>query len=119
LNELKREEVTGWHWFVGEVKAAWRRFGLALHVPSRAAVGSALHGSVIGGAAVPMEARGGSQWKPEVGADGETKMGQEPRRLQHKLFLFLNFKQDFRFKNQSLKYFGTEFELKSNWDKLE
>jgi hypothetical protein len=40
---------------------------------------------------VPMEAGGGSRWKPEVGANGETKMGQEPRRLQHKLFLFFEF----------------------------
>jgi hypothetical protein len=35
-----------------------------------------------------METGGGSRWKPEVGADGETKMGREPRGLQHKLFLF-------------------------------
>jgi hypothetical protein len=28
------------------------------------------------------------RWKPEVGADGETKMGRKPRRLQHELFLF-------------------------------
>jgi hypothetical protein len=46
---------------------------------------------MTGGAAVPMEAGGGSRWKPEVGANGETKMGREPRRLQHKLFLFFEF----------------------------
>jgi hypothetical protein len=28
------------------------------------------------------------------------EMGRKLRRLQHKLFLFLNFKQNFRFKNQ-------------------
>jgi hypothetical protein len=31
------------------------------------------------------------RWKPEVGADGETKMGREPRRLQYNLFLFFEF----------------------------
>jgi hypothetical protein len=48
----------------------------------------------------PMEAGGASQWRDENGLSDE--MGQKPRRLQHKLFLsfFLNFKQDFRFKNQ-------------------
>jgi hypothetical protein len=35
------------------------------------------------------------------GSEGETKMGREPRRLQHNpFFIFLNFKLDFRFKNQ-------------------
>jgi hypothetical protein len=33
------------------------------------------------------------------GSEGETKMGRKARRLQHKLF-FLNFKHDYRFKNQ-------------------
>jgi hypothetical protein len=33
------------------------------------AVGDGWHGSVAGGAAVPMEAGGGSRWKPEVRAD--------------------------------------------------
>jgi hypothetical protein len=47
----------------------------------------------------PMETGGGSRWKDENGPSDE--MGQKPRRMQHKLFLlFLNFKQDFRFKNQ-------------------
>jgi hypothetical protein len=50
-------------------------------VRRRAAVGSAQHGGEAGGAAVPMEAGGGSRWKSEVGADGKTKMGREPRRL--------------------------------------
>jgi hypothetical protein len=76
----------------GEVKAARRRFSLALRVWRRAAVGSAQHDGAARGVAVLMEVGGGSRWKPEVGADGETKMGREPRRLQHKLFLFLNFK---------------------------
>jgi hypothetical protein len=61
---------------VGEVKAARWRFSLALCAWRRAAVGSAQHGGTAGGAAVPMEAGGGSQWKPEVGADGETKMSR-------------------------------------------
>jgi hypothetical protein len=45
-----------------------------------------------------MEAGGGSQWRDDNGPSDE--MGRRPRRLQHKLFLFLIFKQDFRFKNQ-------------------
>jgi hypothetical protein len=76
---------------------------LALHTRRRAAVGSAWHGGAAGGAAVPMEAIGGRRWKPELGVDGETKMGRELRRLQHKLFLFFNVKLDFRFKNQWLE----------------
>jgi hypothetical protein len=39
-------------------------------------VGSAQHDSTARGAAVPMQARGGSRWKLEVGADGEMKMDQ-------------------------------------------
>jgi hypothetical protein len=87
------------------------------------AVSSAQHGDTTGGAAVSMEAGGGSRWKPKVGVDGSRRwetmeagggsrwkdkngpsdeMGRKPRRLQHKLF-FLNFKQDFRFKNQSFE----------------
>jgi hypothetical protein len=42
----------------------------------RAAVGSTQHGGMARGAAVPMEAGGGSRWKSELGADGETKMGR-------------------------------------------
>jgi hypothetical protein len=38
----------------------------------------------------PMEARGGSRWRDENGSSDE--MGRKPRRLQHKLFLFFNFK---------------------------
>jgi hypothetical protein len=49
----------------------------------------------------PMEAGGGSRWRDENGSSDE--MGRKPRRLQHKLFLFLNFKQDFRFKNQRVE----------------
>jgi hypothetical protein len=44
-----------------------------------------------------METGGGSRWRDENGPSDE--MGRKSRRLQHKLF-FLNFKQDFRFKNQ-------------------
>jgi hypothetical protein len=60
--ELKGEEEMGRRRFSGGSEGGMTvlRFG-----SSRAA----------GGAAVPMEARGGSRWKPEVGADGETKMG--------------------------------------------
>jgi hypothetical protein len=54
---------------VGEVKAARRRFGLALRARRMAAVGGARHGGAAGGAAVLMEAGGGSRWKPVVGAD--------------------------------------------------
>jgi hypothetical protein len=61
-------------------------------------VGSAQHGGAAGREAVPMEAGGGSRWRDENGPSDE--MGRKPRRLQHKLFLFLNFKQDFRLKNQ-------------------
>jgi hypothetical protein len=61
---------------VGEVKAASRRFSLALRAWRRAAVGSAQHGGTAERAAVLMEARGGSRWKPEVGTNGNTKMGQ-------------------------------------------
>jgi hypothetical protein len=46
----------------------------------------------------PMEDGGGRRWRNENGPSDE--MGRKPRRLQHKLFLFLNFKQDFRFKTQ-------------------
>jgi hypothetical protein len=45
-----------------------------------------------------MEAGGGSRWRDENGPSDE--MGRKPRRLQHKLFLFLNFIKDFGFKNQ-------------------
>jgi hypothetical protein len=38
-------------------------------VRRRAVVGCARHGGAAGGAVVPMEAGGGSRWKPEVGAD--------------------------------------------------
>jgi hypothetical protein len=38
-------------------------------VRRRAAVGGARHDGTAGGAAVPMEARVGSRWKSEVGAD--------------------------------------------------
>jgi hypothetical protein len=54
----------------------------------------------------PMEAGGGSRWKPEVGADGETKMGRVTKWAESQggcsinSFIVLNFKQDFRFKNQ-------------------
>jgi hypothetical protein len=95
------------------VKAARRCFGLALRVRRRATVGD-----VTRGAAVPMDAGGGSRWKPEVGADvpgqkaewsGLVSMGVKERRKWaesqrgcsiNSFFLFLNFKLDFRFKNQ-------------------
>jgi hypothetical protein len=102
----------------GEVKAARRCFGLALRVRRRAAVGGARHGGATRGAAVPMDAGGGSRWKPEVGADvpgqkakwsGLVSVGVKERRKWaesqrgcsiNSFFLFLNFKLDFRFKNQ-------------------
>jgi hypothetical protein len=49
---------------------------LALHAGRRAAVGSTQHGGAAEGAAMPMDAGGGSRWKLEVGANGETKMGR-------------------------------------------
>jgi hypothetical protein len=74
---------------VGEVKAAIRRFCLALQARRRVAVGSAQHGGTAGGVAVPMEAGGGSRWKDENGPSEE--MGRKPRWMQHKLFLFFEF----------------------------
>jgi hypothetical protein len=43
-------------------------------------VGSAQLGGVAGGAAVPLEAGGGSRWKPEVGADGSWRWEPMERR---------------------------------------
>jgi hypothetical protein len=48
----------------------------------KAAVDSAQHGGATGGAAMPMEARGGSRWRDKNGPSD--KMGRKPRRLQHK-----------------------------------
>jgi hypothetical protein len=83
---------------------------LALHTWRRAVVSSVQHGGAAGGAAVPMEAGGESQWKLEVGADGKTKMGRVMKWAEsqggcsiNSFFLFLNFKQDFRFKNQGFE----------------
>jgi hypothetical protein len=50
-----------------------------------------------------MEAEGGSRWKPEVGANGETKWAKSQGGYNINSFFFLNFKQDFRFKNQRLE----------------
>jgi hypothetical protein len=119
---------------VGEVKAAWWRFGLALRAQRRAAVGDARH-------VMRPEGRRG-RWKPEVGADGSRiwepmyqakrsngagrfrwewrrdenglsdEMGRKARMLQHKLFLFfwiLNRILDSKIKG--LKYFWTEVKL--------
>jgi hypothetical protein len=44
---------------MGEMKKVGRRFGLATHAQRRAADGGTWHGGVVGGAAVPMGARGG------------------------------------------------------------
>jgi hypothetical protein len=82
---------------------------LAVRSQRRATVGGARYGGAAEGVEVPMEAGGGSRCTGPKGravragfggSAGETKMGRKLRRLQHKLFLFLNFKQNFRFKNQ-------------------
>jgi hypothetical protein len=51
---------------------------LALRARRRAAVGNAQHGGAARGVAVPMEAGGGSRWKPEVGADGSWRWEPMP-----------------------------------------
>jgi hypothetical protein len=65
-------------------------------------VGGLRHGGTAGGVAVPMEARGGNRRtgpkglaeRPDFGGSEGDKnglsdeMGQKPKRLQHKLFLF-------------------------------
>jgi hypothetical protein len=51
-------------------------------------------------------ADGSQTWEPEVGADGEMKMGRVTKWAESQggciinYFFFKNFKQDFRFKNQ-------------------
>jgi hypothetical protein len=55
-----------------------------------------------------MEAGGVSRWKLELGADGETKMCRVTKWAECQggcsiNSFFLNFKQDFRFKNQSFE----------------
>jgi hypothetical protein len=99
LKELKGEEETRWRRFSGgsEGGMTMLRFG-----SSRAEEGGSRQRTARR-----------CQWKPKVGADGSRRwepmerrkwasdeMGRKPIRMQHKLFLFLNFKQDFRFKNQ-------------------
>jgi hypothetical protein len=57
---VKGEEETGQHRFSGGSEGGITAQWLALCLRRRAAVGGARHGGTAGGAAVPMEARGGS-----------------------------------------------------------
>jgi hypothetical protein len=106
LKELKGEEETGRRRFSGGSEGGMTALRF---VSSRTEEGGSWQSAARrcgrrGGGAVgsrrwePLEAGGGSRWRDENGLSDE--MGRKPRRLQHKLFIFLNFKQDFRFKNQ-------------------
>jgi hypothetical protein len=97
-NELKGEEEAGQRRFSGGSEGGMTalRFGSSCTEEG----GSRQHTARRRGqgAAVPMEARGGSRWKPEVGADGKTKMGRVTKWAGSQggcsinSFFFLNFK---------------------------
>jgi hypothetical protein len=72
----------------------------------RAAIGSAQHGGTAGGAAVTMEAGGGSRWKDENGSSDE--MGRNrfgPPEKQKSFWNFflavLNLKSKLKFKSNT------------------
>jgi hypothetical protein len=74
--ELKGEEEMGLRRFSGGSESGMTalRFG-SLRAEEG---GSAQHGGAAGGAAVPMEAGGGSRWKQEVGANGSRRWEPMP-----------------------------------------
>jgi hypothetical protein len=97
-NELKGEEETGRRRYSGgsEGGMATLRFGSSRMEEGDSQQRTARRCGRRGGGAdgsrrwESMEAERGSRWRDENGPSDE--MGRKPRRLQHKLFLFLNFK---------------------------